>query len=67
LKYVRKLTLDSAALRRTDIDHMRSQGVTDEEILEVNQVAASFNYSNRVINGIGVEPGHEKVGFYENE
>ena len=67
LKYVRKLTLDPAGLRRNDIDHMKRQGASDEEILEVNQVAASFNYSNRVISGLGVAPGGEEVGYYGNE
>ena len=67
LQYARKLTLDPAGLRRTDIEDMRRQGASDEEILEVNQVAASFNYSNRVISGLGVEPGSEQVGYYGNE
>jgi len=67
LQYARKLTLDPASLRHTDIEDMRRQGASDEEILEVNQVAASFNYSNRVISGLGVEPGGEQVGYYGNE
>lgn len=67
LRYVRKLTLAPGDMHSSDVDQLRNQGAGDEEILEVNQVAASFNYSNRVINGLGVEPGHEKVGLYENE
>lgn len=67
LIYVRKLTLAPGDMQSSDVDALRNQGANDEEILEVNQVAAGFNYSNRVINGLGVKPGHEKVGFYENK
>jgi len=62
--YTRKLTLTPGEVQHIDIEHIRSQGATDEEILEVNQVAASFNYSNRVINGLGVKPGGEEIGYY---
>ena len=67
LIYVRKLTIAPGDLYRTDIDQLREQGAKDEEILEVNQVAASFNYSNRVINGLGVRLGGEQIGYYETE
>ncbi len=67
LIYVRKLTLAPGDMHSSDVDQLRNQGADDEEILEVNQVTAGFNYTNRVINGLGVEPGHEKVGFYEIE
>jgi len=67
LTYARNLTLTPGDLYRTDIDQLREHGAKDEEILEVNQVAASFNYSNRVINGLGVRIGGEQVGYYETE
>jgi uncharacterized peroxidase-related enzyme len=64
LTYVRKLTLAPGDMHALDLDQLRHHGAHDEEILEVNQVAAGFNYSNRVINGLGVRPGHEKIGLY---
>ena len=67
LLYTRKLTLAPGDVQRSDIDHLKEHGTTDEEILEANQVTASFNYSNRTINGLGVKPGGEKVGYYGNE
>jgi uncharacterized protein YciW len=33
---------------------MRAAGLTDGEILEVNQVAAYFAYANRTVSGLGV-------------
>ena len=37
----------------------------DGEILEVNQVVAYFNYSNRVLNGLGVTTEGDVVGYYD--
>jgi len=67
LMYARKLTITPDKLYRIDIVQLREQGAKDEEILEVNQVAASFNYSNRVINGLGVKLGDEQVGYYKTK
>ena len=46
------------------LSFFKKSGASDEEILEVNQVTAGFGYSNRVLNGLGVELGNEKIGFY---
>jgi len=37
----------------------------DGEITEVNQVCAYFNYSNRVLNGLGVTTEGDVIGYYE--
>ena len=67
LLYAKKMTLSPGDLVRTDIERLRKFGAKDEEILEVNQVAASFNYSNRVINGLGVSIGGEAIGYYKTD
>ncbi len=64
LRYARELTLSPGELQASDIDRLRDEGAQDTEILEVNQVTACFNYSSRVINGLGVQLGDEQVGFY---
>ena len=66
LLYARKLTLNPGDMKKTDIAELKKNGASDEEILEVNQVAAGFGYSNRVLNGLGVELGKEKIGLYVN-
>jgi uncharacterized peroxidase-related enzyme len=43
----------------------RAAGASDGEILEVNQVCAYFNYSNRLLNGLGVTTDGDQVGYYE--
>jgi alkylhydroperoxidase family enzyme len=51
-------------MKKTDIEELKKNGASDEEILEVNQIAAGFGYSNRVLNGLGVELGNENIGLY---
>ena len=64
MQYTRKLTLTPAEMVENDIEQLRQAGAHDKEILEINQVVASFAYSNRVISGLGVKLGDEPVGFY---
>jgi uncharacterized peroxidase-related enzyme len=64
LRYTRKLTLHPEDMEKADIEALKKNGASDEEILEVNQVTAGFGYSNRVLNGLGVELGNEKIGLY---
>lgn len=65
LHYARKLTVDVANMQRSDYDALRAAGCDDGEILEVNQVCAYFNYSNRLLNGLGVTTEGDTVGFYK--
>ena len=65
LQYAAKLTTDVAKMKASDIDILHENDCTDGEILEVNQVAAYFNYSNRLLNGLGVTTDGDSIGFYD--
>lgn len=62
LKYAKKLTLSPADMVESDVSRLREAGATDEEILEANQVISYFNYSNRVLNGLGVTTEGDVLG-----
>ena len=62
LCYVRKLTLDPQNMVEADITALRDAGANDGEILEANQVCAYFNYSNRLLNGLGVTTKGDILG-----
>ncbi|MBT5031479.1 MAG: peroxidase-related enzyme [Proteobacteria bacterium] len=64
LRYAAKLTTDVGAMEASDVEILRQNECTDGEILEVNQVAAYFNYSNRLLNGLGVTTQGDSIGFY---
>ncbi len=67
LRYAGKLTTDVARIVKADIDALHAAGCDDGEILEVNQVCAYFNYSNRLLNGLGVTTQGDVIGYYKEE
>jgi len=65
LRYAAKLTQHVNQMNRSDFDALKEAGCGDGEILEVNQVCAYFNYSNRLLNGLGVTTQGDVVGYYK--
>jgi uncharacterized peroxidase-related enzyme len=63
LRYVRKLTLEPQKMVEEDVAAARAAGASDEEIFEANQVCAYFNYSNRLLNGLGVTTKGDLLGY----
>lgn len=64
LRYSAKLTEAVGAMNPEDVASLRAAGCSDGEILEVNQVCAYFNYSNRLLNGLGVTTEGDVIGYY---
>lgn len=67
LNYTKKLTASVAKMAQDDMIPLREAGCIDGEILEVNQVVAYFNYSNRVLNGLGVTTEGDVIGYYSED
>ena len=67
LVYARKLTAEVGRMEKADIDALHAAGCDDGEILEVNQVCAYFNYSNRLLNGLGVTTEGDVIGYYSED
>jgi uncharacterized peroxidase-related enzyme len=66
MNYAAKLTAHVADMCEDDVLHLRTAGCDDGEILEVNQVIAYFNYSNRSLNGLGVTTEGDSIGYYSS-
>jgi uncharacterized peroxidase-related enzyme len=67
LVYAGKLTSEVGKMARADYTAMKDAGCDDGEILEVNQVCAYFNYSNRLLNGLGVTTEGDVIGYYKED
>lgn len=63
LAYAERLTLAPAEMTVADLEPMRSAGLDDGQILEVNQVAAYFAYANRTVLGLGVDTTGDVLGL----
>jgi uncharacterized peroxidase-related enzyme len=55
LEACEKLTRTPWAMTREDVDRLRGHGFDDEAIHDAFQVAAYFNYINRVCDGLGID------------
>ena len=56
ITYALKLTRTPREMRQTDVEALRAAGFSEQEIFEAALVTAYFNYTNRVAEGLGVEP-----------
>ena len=54
LAYATKLTVSPGAIVEEDIESLRSVGLSDLDILDLNNLSAYYNYINRVANGLGL-------------
>jgi len=54
-RYALKLTMAPWEMTEADVVTLRSNGFSDRDIVDANQVVAYFNYVNRVADGLGVE------------
>lgn len=55
LNYAEKLTKDPSSITKIDIQKLKDKGLSDKDILDLNQVVAYFNYVNRLADGLGIE------------
>jgi len=54
-----KITVDSATVADQDLAGLRDHGFSDEDIMDIIQTAALFNYSNRVASALDLRPNRE--------
>lgn len=56
LDFAAKLTLRPKEMNEQDIAGLRSAGFADETILDAVQTIGYFNYANRVMDAVGIQP-----------
>ena len=59
LDFARKLTLSPSKMSAADVEGLRMLGLDDAAIHDVVQVAALFNYYDRLADGLGIDPEPE--------
>jgi alkylhydroperoxidase family enzyme len=55
LEYCVGLTVQPSAMNPAWIERLHEQGFDDDAIHDATQVAAYFNYINRIADGLGVD------------
>jgi uncharacterized peroxidase-related enzyme len=54
-----KLTVEPVSFEESDLDTLRSHGLTEEEVWDVVEVAAMYNLTNRMASATGMVPNEE--------
>jgi len=67
LAYAKALTLQPGAMVEASVVALRNAGYDDGQILEINQVAAYFNYANRTVLGLGCSTKGDILGLSPNK
>jgi uncharacterized peroxidase-related enzyme len=65
VRYAAVLTLSPGAISEHDIDALREAGLSDADIVALNNLAAYYSYTNRVATGLGLRsevPAAHAVG-----
>jgi uncharacterized peroxidase-related enzyme len=66
LRYAEALTKNPASMTESLVQAMREAGLSDGEILEINQVVSYFAYANRTVLGLGVTTEGDVLGLSPN-
>lgn len=53
--FAEKLTLKPWAMKEADLDALRANGFSDEQLSDAVQVIGYFNYVNRIADGLGID------------
>ena|SRR6187200_1598826 len=56
LDYAVKLTKNPQTVGHADLDTLRKAGYSDEQLVDAVQCIGYFNFINRVLDGLGVDP-----------
>jgi uncharacterized peroxidase-related enzyme len=56
LDYAVKLTKSPSGMGRNDLEYLRKNGFTDEQLVDAVHCIGYFNFINRVLDGLGVDP-----------
>jgi len=65
LCYAEKLTKKPNSVEKEDIKKLKEMGLSDKDILDLNQVVSYFNYVNRIAEGLGIELEDESEEIYK--
>jgi uncharacterized peroxidase-related enzyme len=59
LDFVVKITVNPVDCEESDLDALRAHGFSDEDLWDVIEVAATFNFTNRMAMATGMIPNRE--------
>ena len=65
INYIYKLTKKPYKISKKNIENLRMNDFSDEDILDINLIVSYFNFVNRIVLGLGVECNDEDIKGYK--
>jgi uncharacterized peroxidase-related enzyme len=66
VRFAEKLSTAPGAMTESDLGELRSEGLTDRDILDVTLVVAYFSFVNRIALGLGVNYSDDELSGYSD-
>jgi len=67
VRHAEKLTTAPVAMTDSDLDELRTVGLSDKDILDLTLIVAYFNFVNRIAMGLGVTFSAEELSGYRDD
>jgi uncharacterized peroxidase-related enzyme len=67
LEYTVKLTLHAHTCSEQDLEQLRAQGFSDEDIVDAVAVIGMMNYLNRLADALGIDLNEEYRGIEKSQ
>ena len=67
VRHAEKLTSAPAAMTDSDLEELRTEGLSDRDILDLTLIVAYFNFVNRIALGLGVSCSTEEISGYRDD
>lgn len=67
VRHAEKLTSAPVAMTDSDLDELRTEGLSDRDILDLTLIVSYFNFVNRVALGLGVTFTAEELSGYRDD
>lgn len=55
IDFALKLTREPAEVKRADFESLRERGFSEEQVLDIVLITCTFNFMDRLADGLGVE------------
>jgi alkylhydroperoxidase family enzyme len=65
IDFALKLTREPYAMNAEDIQQLRTNGFSDEQVVDLVLITCTFNFMDRLADGLGVELGSEMQRLVE--
>ncbi len=64
VRHAEKLTNAPAAMTESDLGELRTEGLSDNDILDITLIVGYFNFVNRIAMGLGVASSDDELSGY---